>query len=191
MTVRAPLAAVPLALLLAVAAGACTTSATAGHAASRTAPASTAPASTAPASTAPAPAVKRTSPPATLAHLGRPGCHPPSPTDVSGSGFREVQGTGRGVILWGLLFFARAQVGKQEKIVWRMTGSGPIIRLTAIGPGGGRHRLAWGPEPHGSSTWNRPGQEWGAGYQFSRPGCWDLHAVRGKATADVWLNVAA
>ena len=92
-----------------------------------------------------------------------PGCHPPSPTDASGAGFREVQGTGRGVTLWGLLFFARAQVGKQEKIAWRMTGSGPIIRLTAIGPGGRRHRLAWGPEPHGGSNWNRPGQEWGAG----------------------------
>lgn len=175
MTGRGALAAAALALLAIAAASACTTSASPGRAARRTA--------------SPAPATS-TSPAATLAHLGRPGCHPASPSDVSASGFAEVEGTGRGVSLWGLLFFpgTRAQVGKQEKIVWRMTGSGPI-RLSAISPAGQRHRLAWGPAAHGSSTWHRPGAEWGAGYYFTSPGCWDLRAVRGKATADVWLKV--
>jgi hypothetical protein len=174
MTARGALAAA-LALLPIVAASACTTSASPGHAARRTA--------------SPAPATS-TSPPATLAPRGRPGCHPASPTDGSASHFAEVEGTGHGVSLWGLLFFpgTRAQTGKQEKIVWRMTGSGPI-RLSAISPAGQRHRLAWGPTLHGSSSWDRPGAEWGAGYYFTSPGCWDLHAARGKLTADAWLEV--
>ncbi|MFB9840476.1 hypothetical protein, partial [Actinoallomurus acaciae] len=54
---------------------------------------------------------------------------------------------------------------------------------------GRSRRLAWGPEAHGGSSYQRPGDEWGAGYRFDRPGCWDLHAVRGTATADVWIEV--
>ena len=38
-------------------------------------------------------------------------------------------------------------------------------------------------------NWNKPGQEWGAGYVFTTPGCWDLHADRGSAYADVWIRV--
>jgi len=53
------------------------------------------------------------------------------------------------------------------------------------------HRLEWGPDAHCGSTYRRPGQEWGAGYLFTQPGCWDLHAIRGNATADVWLNLAS
>jgi hypothetical protein len=104
-----------------------------------------------------------------------------------------VEGTSRGVTLWGLLMFPHAlpaRVGDQEKIVWRMTGTGPL-KLTAIGPDGGRHRLAWGPDFHQGSTWDKPGDEWGAGYVFSAPGCWDLRATRGQATANVWLRVVA
>ena len=50
-------------------------------------------------------------------------------------------------------------------------------------------RPVWGPEAHGGSNWNKPGQEWGAGYVFTSPGCWDLHADRGSAYADVWIRV--
>jgi hypothetical protein len=77
-----------------------------------------------------------------------------------------------------------ARAGDQEKIVWRMTGSGRLT-LTAIGPDGRHHRLAWGPDAHLGSNWDKPGDEWGAGYVFTTPGCWDLRAVRGDATADV------
>lgn len=83
-----------------------------------------------------------------------------------------------------------ARVGDQEKIVWRMTGSGTLT-LAAIAPDGGRHRPAWGPSAHAGSNWTKPGDEWGAGYVFTEPGCWDLRAARGTATADVWLRVVA
>jgi hypothetical protein len=125
--------------------------------------------------------------------LGAPGCHPASPVITSALVGPQVEGTGRGASLWGLLMFRHslpARVGDQEKIVWRMTGLGSL-RLEAIGPGGELHRPAWGPDPHGGSNWDKPGDEWGAGYVFTVPGCWDLHAVRGRATADVWLRVVS
>ena len=82
-----------------------------------------------------------------------------------------------------------ARVGDQEKIVWRMTGTTRPLTLAAIGPDGKHHRLLWGPELHTSSNFDKPGDEWGAGYVFTEPGCWDLRAVRGGATADVWITV--
>jgi hypothetical protein len=103
-----------------------------------------------------------------------------------------VEGTAHGATLWGLLMLAHplpARVGDQEKIVWRMTGPGPTITLLAIGPDGTPRRPLWGPEFHASSNFAKPGDEWGAGYVFTQPGCWDLRAVRGAATADVWLTV--
>jgi hypothetical protein len=127
--------------------------------------------------------------------LGAPGCHPPSPVTLWNSFLPQVEGTGHGARLWGLLMFPHrlpARVGDQEKIVWRMTGTGLLTTLAAIGPEGKHHRLAWGPAAHMSgSTWDKPGDEWGAGYVFTAPGCWDLHAVRGHATADVWIRVIA
>jgi hypothetical protein len=148
------------------------------------------------ASAHPAPAASN---PASVSHparsapaLGEAGCHPQSPLTASSIGVGEqIQGTGHGAQLWGLLMLAHLgppRVGDQEKIVWRMTGSGPLT-LTAVSPGGMRHRPVWGPEAHGGSNWNKPGQEWGAGYVFTSPGCWDLHADRGSAYADVWIRV--
>jgi hypothetical protein len=84
-----------------------------------------------------------------------------------------------------------ARVGDQEKIVWRMTGTGFPLTLEAIGPDGTFHQPVWGPSAHLSSDWDRPGDEWGAGYLFTAPGCWDLRAIRGGATADVWLRVVS
>jgi len=102
-----------------------------------------------------------------------------------------VEGAG-GATLWGLLMFPHAlpaRVGDQEKIVWRMTGAALPLTLEAIGPEGSHHQPVWGPAAHLSSDWDKPGDEWGAGYLFTAPGCWDLRAVRGGATADVWLRV--
>jgi hypothetical protein len=124
---------------------------------------------------------------------GAPGCHPASPITLFNSFLPQVKGTGHGATLWGLLMFPHAlpaRVGDQEKIVWRMTGTG-LLTLEAIGPGGTHYRLAWGPDFHQSSNWNKPGDEWGAGYVFTVPGCWDLRAGRGNATADVWIRVIA
>jgi hypothetical protein len=125
--------------------------------------------------------------------LGAPGCQPASPVTLISSFLPQVEGTGHGASLWGLLMFPHplpARVGDQEKIVWRMTGTG-LLTLQAIAPGGKHHRLAWGPAAHLSSNWDKPGDEWGAGYVFTAPGCWDLRAIRGKATADVWISVIA
>jgi hypothetical protein len=121
------------------------------------------------------------------------GCHPASPVTLFKSFLPQVAGTGHGATLWGLLMFPHAlpaRVGDQEKIVWRMTGTG-MLTLEAIGPGGNHHRLVWGPYAHLSSDWDKPGDEWGAGYLFTAPGCWDLRAIRGSATADVWLRVVS
>jgi hypothetical protein len=124
--------------------------------------------------------------------LGRPGCDPPSPI-TRGAGFPEVRGSSTRVRLWGLIMAERAdqpvRVNEQVKIVWRITGSGEL-HLTSIAPDGRPQPLQWGPDLHLSSTYARPGQEWGSGYLFTQPGCWDLHANRGDATADVWLDVA-
>jgi hypothetical protein len=81
-----------------------------------------------------------------------------------------------------------ARVGDQEKIVWHMNGAGPLT-LTAIDPAGKHRQLAWGPDQHLSTDGSKLVDEWGAGYVFTTPGCWDLRATRGPAVADVWLNV--
>jgi len=80
------------------------------------------------------------------------------------------------------------RVGDEVKIVWRMTGHGEF-RMTVTAPDGTHKPLLFGPEPHPSSTYRRPGEEWGAGYHFTQPGCWNLHAARDGSTADVWLKV--
>jgi hypothetical protein len=125
--------------------------------------------------------------------LGAPRCHPASPVSLWQSFLPQVEGTGHGATLWGLLMFAHAlpaRVGDQEKIVWQMTGTG-VLTLQAIGPDGKHHQLAWGPAAHAGSNWDKPGDERGAGYVFTAPGCWDLRAIRGHATADVWIRVVA
>jgi hypothetical protein len=125
--------------------------------------------------------------------LGRPGCRPASPIDRR-AGFTEVRGTSHAIQMWGLIMVAGPvqplHVKEDVKIVWRITGSGPL-HLATVGPDGRRHRLQWGPELHGGSNYNRPGDEWGAGYRFDRPGCWTLRATRGSSSASVWLKIAA
>ena len=107
-------------------------------------------------------------------------------------GLPEVEGTSSQVQLWGLIMATGPdnplRANEQVKIVWRITGSGEL-HLSSIGPNGRTHPLQWGPALHASSTYQRPGQEWGAGYLFAQPGCWTLHATRGTATADVWMEI--
>lgn len=62
-------------------------------------------------------------------------------------------------------------VGKEIKIVVRMTGSGDLA-VEADGPDGQHARPTWGPEPHGGSSFDRPGEEWGVGLDLPSPGCW-------------------
>ncbi len=126
-----------------------------------------------------------------LGALGQPGCRPPSPINRT-AGFPEVQGTSDQVQMWGLIMAEGPdnplRTNEQVKIVWRITGSG-ALHLVSIGPDGRAHPLQWGPDPHLSSTYTRPGDEWGAGYRFTQSGCWTLRATRGTATASVWLEI--
>ena len=125
---------------------------------------------------------------------GAPGCRPASPVAPHGGhGLPEIRATGDGIRAWGLMMSATGwpvRAGKELKIVWRVTGDGPL-RATATGPDGREHGPAWGPESHGGSNFDRPGEEWGIGYRIDEPGCWRLRLARGTGTADAWLRVAA
>jgi hypothetical protein len=119
-------------------------------------------------------------------------CADPSPIAVGNQG-PEITGRGRGAQLHGLIMVARYPLaaGRQTvKIVWRMTGSGPL-QLAVYDANGRRQRLAWGPEEHGGSNYRRPGDEWGSGYRFKHPGCYRLTARRAHGSAEVYLRVRA
>ena len=173
-------------LMMVVAAVSVTACSSTGHPSAGASPSQQAPASP----TQQAPASPGSPSIAVSGPLGAAGCHPASPRSPSNGGYQqEVQGTPHGATLWGLLFFTGSpRTSTQAKIVWRMTGAGPFD-IVALGPAGRRLNPVWGPEAHGSSTWNRPGQEWGTVFTFSVPGCWDLHAARTGSSADVWLEV--
>ncbi|WP_422773250.1 hypothetical protein ACN28C_10180 [Plantactinospora sp. WMMC1484] len=105
----------------------------------------------------------------------------------------EVQGVANaGNSLWGLLFprgGPELRAGRDEKIVWRMTGSGSF-HIRATGPDGATVEPVWGPTAHGGSSWSRPGDEWGTGWNFPTAGCWTVRASRsGGATGTVVLRV--
>jgi hypothetical protein len=96
--------------------------------------------------------------------------------------------------MWGLIMAEDShnpvRVNEQVKIVWRLTGAG-ALRLSSIDPNGRTHSVQWGPDLHLSSTYTRPGDEWGAGYLFTQPGCWTLRVTRGAASANVWLEIGS
>jgi len=71
-----------------------------------------------------------------------------------------------------------------------MTGSG-VFSISATGPAGAVIRPIWGPDLHGSSSWNRPGAEWGTCWVFPAAGCWTVTAKRGTASGYIVLRVAA
>jgi hypothetical protein len=92
--------------------------------------------------------------------------------------------------LWALLFFDKAQANKEQKIVWRITGTGTQFEVIARHEDGTIIHPIWGPALHGSSTWERPGDEWGTGFNFPKPGCWTLTATLGATTGEIRLEVA-
>ncbi|WP_433438539.1 hypothetical protein [Nonomuraea sp. CA-141351] len=109
---------------------------------------------------------------------------------ILGEGFPEVRGTAQDAELWGLLFAPGPPLAshKEIKIVWRMTGEGPL-RVTATLPDGTSAKLAWGPEQHDGSSWHRPGEEWGTGFVFPKGGCWKIQLTRTRGSGYVWLSV--
>ena len=93
--------------------------------------------------------------------------------------------------IYGLLFLTRplpVRVGDELKIVWRMTGDGDLS-VSYESPDGTPATLTFGPEPHPGSTYNRPGDEWGTGFKFEKPGCWHIHLARTEGQGDVWIKV--
>ncbi|MFY1687852.1 hypothetical protein [Plantactinospora sp. WMMB782] len=105
----------------------------------------------------------------------------------------EVQGVAdAGNSFWGLLFPRGGpglHAGRDEKIVWRMTGSG-TFEVRATGPDGTTVEPIWGPTSHQGSSWTRPGDEWGTGWNFPTAGCWTVRASRsGGATGSALLRV--
>ncbi|HLU71997.1 MAG TPA: hypothetical protein VKZ82_07440 [Nonomuraea sp.] len=103
-------------------------------------------------------------------------------------GFPEVRGSAEDAELWGLLFGeVPFKAGTEVKVVWRMTGDGPV-EASATGPGGKRAKLVWLQE-HGGSSWRRPGDEWGTGWVFPEPGCWKVELSRTKGSGYAWLRV--
>ncbi len=127
--------------------------------------------------------------------LVSPDCHPPSPIHEGPVG-PEVQGTASPASqqLWGLLFLMSPlplHAHKDVKIVWRMTGGGGL-QLIARGPQGQQLPPEVGPTFHRGSNWtDHPGEEWGSGFNFPVPGCWDIRATRDDASGDVLLVLAA
>jgi hypothetical protein len=119
-------------------------------------------------------------------------CGHPSPIRLAAIG-PEVTGRGAGAQLHGLVMARRFPLvagPHNVKIVWRMTGSGPL-KLAAYDEQGKRVPLAWGPEEHGGSNYRRPGDEWGSGYFFKRAGCYRLTARRTVGSAEAWLRIKA
>ncbi len=83
------------------------------------------------------------------------------------------------------------RAGIEDKTLWRLDGAHALgtPTFTLIGPAAQLGRLNWGPEAHSSSTWNRPGQEFGTGLLFPSAGCWKIHVTLDQVTGDVYIMV--
>ncbi len=108
------------------------------------------------------------------------------------SGMPEVQGIIPGANQLWLLMFAPVPMprGQSVKIAYQMTGSGPL-RLVADGPDHVQIAPDWEQAHTGGSTWTiHPGDQWGAGFTFTQPGCWEVVALRGSLMGRVGIPVA-
>jgi hypothetical protein len=128
-----------------------------------------------------------------LGSIGTAGCKPAATFHFLGggtSGFPEAGvDTSRGS-LWALFFNPVPPPANQEiKVVWRMTGAGDFT-FKVSDKDGKTVPLVWGPDGHGSSSWNHPGNEVGTGFKFPHSGCWQIHVAKPAVDADLWLEVA-
>lgn len=138
------------------------------------------------------PAEVAAEPSAVTAVPAGPDCGSSSPARVLIPGLVELAGVSTAGELAVLVTRPDAlTVGQDVKLIWRVTGAGPL-QLSATAPGGSDMQpLVWGPTPHPTSTWQRPGDEWGTGYRFTSAGCWRLAATRDGASGYVTLTVRA
>jgi len=113
----------------------------------------------------------------------------PSKIQKSQNDFLEVQGNMKSDgEIWALLFFETAHTNEDEKIVWRVTGEVDEFQAEARSEAGTIITPIWA-EYHGGSNWQRPGQEWGTGFNFPTPGCWRITVTRGETTGEIDLEV--
>jgi hypothetical protein len=114
--------------------------------------------------------------------------HPPPAPAHANEGFQGESSSGSVV---ALLFADPSDLsaGKELKIVWRVTGTG-MARFSATGPGSRSIAPVWGPEGHGGSNFNYPGEEWGTGFLFPTPGCWTVHVQRDDLTGSLSLPIS-
>ena len=126
----------------------------------------------------------------TLNSSGETGCQP-SVIQKSKDDLLEIRGDmqSEGEI-WALPFFETARVDTDEKIVWRITGEGDEFQAQAQSADGTVIQPIW-VEYHGGSNWQRPGQEWGTGFNFPTPGCWTITVSRGETKGGISLEVQA
>ena len=118
----------------------------------------------------------------------QPACQP-SKIQKSKNDFPEIQGSMKSDgELWALLFFETAHTNEDEKIVWRITGEGDEFHSQAQNENGTIIKPIW-IEYHGGSNWQRPGQEWGTGFNFSEPGCWKITVARGETIGEIAVDV--
>jgi hypothetical protein len=103
--------------------------------------------------------------------------------------FLEIQGDMKSEgEMWALLFFETAHTNEDEKIVWRITGESDGFQAQAESEDGTIIQPIW-VENHGGSNWQRPGQEWGTGFNFPTPECWTITVTRGETTGTISLDV--
>jgi hypothetical protein len=118
-------------------------------------------------------------------------CSNPSRFGAGGAA-QEIHARSVSGQIWGLALgpgHVPPRPGEELKIVWRMTGVGPL-RVVFTAPDGHVQPLVFGPERHaGGSTYRRPGDEWGTSFRFSVRGCWRIHLSREDTSGDVWLVV--
>ena len=146
-----------------------------------------------PASTSSTPAIASATTPTTTPTVAA--THGPCPRSArlggdSSSGFPEQQGVGVDATLWALFFGDEVVAGQEIKVVWRMTGRGDLS-ISATGPDAKVIQPKWGPESHGSSNWDRPGDEWGTGWVFPSAGCWTINATRTNGSGYLVLRVGS
>ena len=102
-----------------------------------------------------------------------------------------IEAPARGGQVAGLVFGdLPARAGEELKIVWRVTGRGEL-EVASRRPDGSRADLVFGPRRHESSSFDRPGDEWGTGFAFDVPGCWRIELRRADVRAEVPVQVVA
>jgi len=93
--------------------------------------------------------------------------------------------------IWALLFFGEARANEDLKIVWRIDAPEPgtEVRFQAQNEVGTVIEPIWGPTFHPESTWERPGMEWGTGFNFPKSGCWTITVKLGTTEGEISLDV--